>query len=191
MRRVAMMAAMLVVAMAALVVVAAPVSNQAGGAAASASGAGVPVATPAPKAPGALPGSAPMSTRETTPPALRTPAVDDAATSKPVPIDLPKIKDLHVLMEKMKPAHKKTADKNPEVARKAAKEVGQLALASLHPRFRKSEDAWTPLAEDLYFKNLAVQKALEPGADRSAFMAAYKAQNESCNACHRAFRVDD
>lgn len=175
-----------VVGLSAWVAVAAPVSNQAG--AAQPGGAGVPrpTATPA-----ALPGTQRMSAPEAVPPVLRTPAVDDAVTSKPVPVDMPKIKDLHVLMEKMKPAHKKTGDKNPEVARKAAAEVHQLALASLHPRFRKADPRWEPLAEDLVFKSLAVKKALEPGADRATYLSAFKAQNESCNACHRVFRVED
>lgn len=178
----------------ALMAVAAPVSNQAGGPAPGGMG---PAATPV--APGhpvqhpaaALPGSGPQSSPEITPPVLRTPATDDAPTTVPTPLDMPNVKNLEVLMEKMKAAHKRTSDPNPEVARKAAKDVGQYALASLHPRFRDKDPRWVPLAEDLYFKNQAVQKALEPGTERAEFLAAFKGQNESCNACHRVFRKEN
>lgn len=132
-------------------------------------------------------------------PAIRKDLVvgkNDDPTTAPVPKDDPKIENMHELMEQMRDANKKCNDKDPEVARRAAKEVERLSLVAMSPRFVKEkkefqEKEFKAFLLKLHLTNKEFQKALENPTDKSMLVKAFRGQAASCSACHRKYRVED
>ncbi len=120
-------------------------------------------------------------------------ALDDIPTTMPLPVDIPEIEDMHDLMDHyVAPAHKKGLPKQDfESALQSAKDIEKYTLAMAHERFRVDDEEFLEYVRALYWKNQDLQAAIEDGNDKFAMIRAFKAQNQTCNACHKVYRHED
>ncbi len=117
-------------------------------------------------------------------------AAEDQPTTGPIPKDLPAYENLEELMIHMEELHKRSGDRNPAIARRAADEMEPLIRASMHQRLAINDSRYQTLAKSFYQANNNLREAYRT-MERRTIERAYQQQARSCTACHQTFRPKD